>query len=308
VADLAGTLHALDAQGQPRWAVELGHTPMGTPAIGPDGTIYVVDRAAGLSAVAPDGTLRWRFQSSYRADGTSGPIVATDGTIYYTLIDGVQAVTATGESRWANGDRELNYLEIVPRLSADGSLVFLKNVAFSTTDGSLLGLDLVPDDAEFNDPTYFVGANGRNYYRSSHSALPWRIVEGGVATPGAITWEAQGNVVFFPSDSGATVEQTVWLLYSSDFADTRLVWIDNDGTLKNNLFFPLQETRAVAANADGTLTICGTRGPVRCAAYSPESAEPRWELQLEAGQIAGSALSAGRLYIALADGTLYAIE
>jgi hypothetical protein len=64
----------------------------------------------------------------------------------------------------------------------------------------------------------------------------------------------------------------------------------------------------VAANADGTITICGTRGPVRCAAYSPASDEPRWELQLEAGQIAGTAISDRRLYVALASGLLYGIE
>lgn len=312
VAGLGGTLHAVGPDGQARWSATLEAEPIGAPALGADGTIYVADRSAGLSAVSPDGEVRWRYQSSYRSEATSGPIVGPDGTIYYAVIDAVQAVTATGEGRWLGRDPELPYLEMLPRLSPDGQLVFLKSSAFSTTDGSQLPLGIVPEEPVFADPMVIVGADGRTYYRTEHRLVPWRRVEQGFAVQPAITWAA-GSVFFMPSDVGVAENGIAWMVYSTDFFDTRLVWLSSEGGQVGEAFFPLRSSRTIGAGEDGTLQLCGsTRNrTLQCGAFSPaQGEEPLWEVQVggPGAQATGGAVADGRVYIVTSEGRLYALE
>jgi peptide/nickel transport system permease protein len=313
VASLGGALRAVGADGSELWSAVVEGEPVGGPALAPDGTVYVADRQGGLSAFSPSGEPSWRFQSSYRSAGTSGPIVGPDGTIYYAVIDAVQAVTPEGAGRWVGRDQRLPYIELMtPRLSPDGAMVFLKDSAFSTADGSLLPLTIVADQPRFADPMLLVGADGRTYYRSEHSLIPWRRVEAGVAVQAAIGWPA-GTVLVLPSDVGVTAGGTAWMLYSTDFADTRLVWIDGQGRQLGETALQLRSGRAIAAAADGTLQICGSarNRSLRCAAYSPAAGEdPLWEVELGApGALAsGGAVVGDRVYVVTSDGGLFALE
>lgn len=313
VAGAGGQVVALGPDGAQRWSAALDRTPVGSPALGPDGTLYVADSEGGLSALSPDGgAVRWRFQSSYRNQATSGPIVGPDGTIYYTVIDGVQAVSPDGTGRWVGSDSRLPYLELVaPRLSPDGSLVFLKSSAFSTADGSLQRLTVVPDEQVFADPIFLVGADGRAYYRSEHRVIPWRRVEAGVAVQPALTWSAT-NTFFFPSDVGVTPGGLVWMIYTTDYADTRVVWLGADGRLAAERLLPLRSGRAVAVADDGTVQICGAGRNARlvCAALRPALDELLWEVDLgSAGALAsGGAAVEGAFYVVATDGILYALR
>lgn len=313
VAGSGGQVYALGPDGAQRWSVALDVQPVGAPALGPDGTLYIADSGGGLSALSPaDGARRWRFQSSYRNQATSGPIVGPDGTVYYTVIDAVQAVSPDGIGRWVGSDPSLPYLELVaPRLGPDGSLVFLKSSAFSTADGSLQALTVVPNEQVFADPSFLVGADGRAYYRSEHRVIPWRRVEAGVAVQPALTWGAT-NTIFFPSDAGATPGGVVWMLYTADYADTRLVWVGADGRLVAERLLPLRSGRAVAVAEDGTVQLCGAgrNTRLRCLALSPARDAPLWEVDLEAsGALAsGGAAVDGVLYVVTTDGVLYALK
>lgn len=312
VAGMGGRLYAIAPDGAQRWSSSLAGEPVGAPALGSDGTIYVVDRKGGLSAFAANGEPRWHFQSSYRPEGTSGPIVGPDGTIYYAVLDGVQAVSAAGEGRWVGSDRGLPYQELLPRLSPDASIVFLKSSAFSATDGSRLVLDIVPDEPVYAEPTFLTGADGRAYYRSEHRIIPWRPVEAGIAIQPALGWSAN-NVFFMPSDTGVTTAGIAWMLYTTEYADTRLVWIGPEGALLGESFFALRQSRAIATTPDGTILLCGSARNRRlnCAAYRPESGDtPLWQIELpDSGAIAlGGAVVDGRIYIATEEGKLVALE
>jgi ABC-type dipeptide/oligopeptide/nickel transport system permease subunit/outer membrane protein assembly factor BamB len=307
-----GVLLAVSPAGAELWRAPIDAEPIGAPALGPDGTLYVADRGAGLSAFGPAGEARWRFQSAYRPEATSGPVVGPDGTIYYTVVDGVQAVTPAGAGKWVGSDRDLPYENLLPRLSPDGALVFLKDVAFSTVDGSRQPITIVPDEARFVDSAFIVGADGRTYYRSSHSLFPWRRVEAGVAVQAPIGWAA-ANVLFPPADAGVTAAGAAWLLYSTEFADTRLIWLDGAGQQLGEAAAQLRGARALAVADDGAVQLCGTarNRTLRCLAFRPgPGAEPLWSLDLGAPgvQIRGGASVGGRLYIAADDGNLYAIE
>lgn len=289
-----------------------GAAGLSAPAVGPDGTIYVAEDNGALSAYNSAGDQLWRFVTSYRSEGTSGPIVGLNGAIYYAVVDAVQAVGPDGGGLWLGRNPDLPYQEILPRISPDGGLVFFKNTAFKADDGSLQPITVVPDEPKFADGAFLVGADGRTYYRSEHRIVPWRQVDAGVAVQPPLTWSAS-NAIFMPADAGITVGGTAWMLYSTTFADTRLVWVGADGRQIGEVFYPLREARAVAANDDDSLQICGMGRNRRliCAAFSPISGEePLWTLELgtSGNQLVGSAVANGRLYIVGSNGTLYSLQ
>jgi peptide/nickel transport system permease protein len=310
IATQGGALVALGPGGQVRWRAELPSPPFGSPAIGPDGTVYVADSAAGLAAYSPEGELRWRFQSSARREGTSGPVVGADGTIYYTILDRVQAVAPDGTARWVS-DASDNYIEAAPRLSPEGDVVFLKEMALSAADGARLPYALGGDGAEFSDPTFFVGADGGTYFRSGHAAIEWRRAGTGAEPLRVVSWDAARATTFFPADAGATRARTVWLLYSTPVADTRLIWIAPDGSLAGNLFFPQRRSRVMGVGDDATVYLCGERhgNQLECGAFAPTARQALWNVTLERGErVIGGALTGDRLFVATDNGVLYAIQ
>jgi len=95
-----GYLYAVDAQkGTLKWKV-MQFGAFSSPAIGPDGTIYVGSEAPRVWAIRPDGTIRWSFATS--AFVTSSPAIDSDGTIYIADQAGqVYAISPDGKLRWA---------------------------------------------------------------------------------------------------------------------------------------------------------------------------------------------------------------
>jgi hypothetical protein len=67
----------------PAWRVALPGAPgTSSPAIGPDGTIYVGTTNGHLVAVDPGGSLKWSVVTNRRGLPVRTPAVAADGTIY----------------------------------------------------------------------------------------------------------------------------------------------------------------------------------------------------------------------------------
>ena len=101
-----GTLYALTPAGDVRWQSALPADPVGAPALGivpaADGqqtsALYVTDKAGGLSAFTLDGEFLWRVKTKTGRRASSGPVVGGDGTIYYTVVDRVEAVSPGWET------------------------------------------------------------------------------------------------------------------------------------------------------------------------------------------------------------------
>jgi outer membrane protein assembly factor BamB len=71
-----------------------------SPAIGPDGTIYIGSHDFHLYAFTPAGVLKWKFLTLGLI--RSSPAVAADGTIYVGSFDGnLYAVTPEGQIKWS---------------------------------------------------------------------------------------------------------------------------------------------------------------------------------------------------------------
>ncbi len=157
-------LLALDAEGKLRWQHVLPSAPVGAPALDAEGRIYVVDTDRGLTAFGADGTQLWHYIAPDGPRPVSGPIVGRDGRIYFAQAARVRAVDATGSNLWLTQAGQ-NVLEQPPRLSLDGSQVFLTDRAFATADGAALPA-AVAGGAEFVLPLpgYVVGADGNVYF------------------------------------------------------------------------------------------------------------------------------------------------
>jgi outer membrane protein assembly factor BamB len=82
------------------WSVTTGGPIVGSPTVGPDGTVFVGSHDGKLYAVAPDGAVRWTFTTGDRVWST--PAVADSGTVYIGSDDDhLYAIHGgTGELVW----------------------------------------------------------------------------------------------------------------------------------------------------------------------------------------------------------------
>jgi outer membrane protein assembly factor BamB len=122
---LDGYLYALSADGDHEWSVNLGEKVWSSPAIGADGTIYI--GARGIHALDATGRRRWNFEGAFPpADVLSTPLVAGDGSIYFSGSDGrVWAVSVDGRPKWDYQTR--NRLFTSPAIGLDGTVYAASN-------------------------------------------------------------------------------------------------------------------------------------------------------------------------------------
>jgi len=142
---LAGYLHAVAPDGQVRWRLDLGG-PLGEPAIGADGTIYV-SSGQRLYAVRSDATMAWTYTYGGTSPDTSaGPssfaiAIGSDGTLHTWAQGAVEAVSPVGARLWRapfTGVTSTHELAV----GVDGSVMYGEDgtgsiYALSPSDGSV---------------------------------------------------------------------------------------------------------------------------------------------------------------------------
>jgi len=100
-------LYSLRPDGKTNWVLALnfmsnnqvGSICVSSPAIGPDGSIYVATRDRRLYAISPTGTTNWT--ASLGAQAFSSPAVGPDGAIYLGAEDNkLHAFDPAGREKW----------------------------------------------------------------------------------------------------------------------------------------------------------------------------------------------------------------
>ncbi|HSF82357.1 MAG TPA: PQQ-binding-like beta-propeller repeat protein [Anaerolineales bacterium] len=310
IANLDGLLIALNPDGSEVWRRELPDIPVKTPALGVDGEIYVADQSGGLTAFDSDGNLLWVFSPRGGREATSGPIVASNGMIYYTRVDTIQAVSPAGDALWQAAVLD-RYIEVPPVLSAGESFLFMYEAALAAESGAPLALEgLEISQLQFTSPAFFIGADAQTYFRTAHSVYGWRSTASGVEVDPAISWDPQGQVLIFPYDQGATPDGMVWLFYTGDFFDTRLVWLDKESKVTGNYRSTDRQSAIIGIDQELSVFMCSSNFGINanCQALSRDSNTPAWKLEMGEGlRVVGGALAPDRLYLAVDRGTLYAI-
>ena len=140
VASSSGRLYSLTPLGALRWSVPAVGGD-GGPSIGPDGTVYV-GRDNRVTAVAPDGTIRWTFVDSGQSV-MAGPTVGPDGNIYVVFdIGGLGAVALSpaGQLLWSNPGNPtfLEYGQLGAEIVFDSESLYVAFDEFGVAPTSML--------------------------------------------------------------------------------------------------------------------------------------------------------------------------
>ncbi len=107
------------APGDVLWTFDTLDVVQSSPALAPDGTIYIGSHDGSLYAVNPDGSQKWRFRTA--ASIPSSPVVAADGTIYIGSLDRtLYALTPGGRIKWLLSPR--SSIAATPALGHDGDI------------------------------------------------------------------------------------------------------------------------------------------------------------------------------------------
>jgi outer membrane protein assembly factor BamB len=166
--DAKGTLYALrppasGVEARVAWSVDLGPgRTTSSPALGPDGTLYVVNQLGRLAAVAPDGRVRWALQVGPALKAT--PALGYDGALYVPSLDGkLYAVGTRADEAWVKWTFDFGQ-----HLGPTPLLVDKAPPAGADARGSGASAAVGPDG------TVYVGANNSNFYAvTGDGKLKW---------------------------------------------------------------------------------------------------------------------------------------
>ncbi len=204
--------------GEALWTFETHDVIQSSPALAPDGTIYVGSHDGSLYALNPDGTKKWQFRTA--ANIPSSPVVATDGTIYIGSLDRtLYALTPGGRIKWLISPR--SPIAATPALGHQGDI-------------------------------YVATAFNRLYAISPNGSKRWEFNAGGnlvsspLVTPG-------GNICFGCQDGRLYAidakGDATWSFQAGDKINSSPA-LDEDGTI----YFGSFDGKLYAIHSDGTKT------------------------------------------------------
>jgi outer membrane protein assembly factor BamB/subtilisin family serine protease len=193
-----------------RWAISSTDALDCSPAVAPNGTIYIGGDNDMLYAVNPDGSSQWTYTATGSFDSSSVAI-ADDGTVYAGCLDGyLYALSPTGALQWkyAVTGAGTNGVACSPAVAADGTIYF-KDTASTlyalSPAGTLKWTAAVPGGSYAAptvaaDGTVYIGSDdgmggGELYAFSATGGSKWAF-NAGNAVYTAAALDSAGNLYF----------------------------------------------------------------------------------------------------------------
>jgi outer membrane protein assembly factor BamB len=189
-------LYRLNLHGDVLWFVQLSSSPLGFPAIGADGVLYIEGHGPPvLFAIGPEGRQRWAVRLNSRLLGS--PVVDGAGIIYLCDASTVKALLPNNQTKWyVQADCNSG-----PVLAADG--------------------------------TIYLGMNSREPGRNPHATslaaftadgqLKWKIEINGtvrdapaIAADGTIFFTTDKGFAYAVSDAGTPPMESPWPRFQHD--------------------------------------------------------------------------------------------
>ena len=250
--------------GKPRWVFKASERIVSTPALGPDGTIYVSALDQQLFAVSPSGKKRWSFKTSDLV--VSSPATAIDGTVYVASRDGyLHSVKPSGTRNWKFGTQ--GAIDSSPTLSHDGTIYIASHdggLYAISPEGKRLWVYRAHD--KFQRSTPAMGPGGVIFVASADGVVH------AVTPQGKKKWtfRAKGRITSSPATDAD------WTVYIGSW-DGKLYAISRQGSLKWTFTTggPILSTPLVAP--DGTILIGSDDGVFR--AVDPRTGSERWKFK-----------------------------
>ncbi|MCE5249578.1 PQQ-binding-like beta-propeller repeat protein [bacterium] len=263
-----------------------------SPAIGPDGTVYIGSWDNCLYAVNPDGTTGWTYKTT--AGISSSPVIGPDGAIYACSFNSyVYAINREGSLRWKYVSRAPIFSS--PAVGEDGS------VYFATTDRDLIALN---SDGSFkwqfwvgdlihSSPS--TGKDGTIYFGA------WNSILYAVTPEGKSRWSFQADA---PIDSSPAIGEDGTIYFGC--MDNRVYAIHPDGSLLWTYGTEGYVDSSPSLGADGTIYVGSWD---TCLYAINHNGTLLWKFKT-GGKIESSpAVGAdGIVYIGSDDGCLYAVD
>lgn len=292
-----------------QWDTESDASICGTPAIGPDGNIYVTVGIGGMSyiwvaerlfCISPQGSMLWKSQELDHSAAGDQPVIGSDGTIYVVGYYKLYAFNPNGTLKWEwttpeDGDPYPHAQICGPTLGADGTIYtvhcgggnYKRHLFAINPNGTLKWA--YSTDSIFGLSGITIGKNGEVY--------------------GSLgSWAAYENypIYAFNPDNGSILWQSVGLGYSVNQAGMA---VGSDGTI----YVPLIG-KLVALNPNGTvkwehdmatpgIPSIGTDGSIYAFGVNgglhalTSSGAPKWSIENGVSGAHGVAIDA--------DGTIY---
>lgn len=177
-----------------------------TPAVAPDGTIYVGTFHGDFMAYTPEGSVKWSFKTGLEIK--SSPAVADDGTVYFGSRDRkFYAFSPAGKLKWTFATGA--WVDSSPAIAADGVVYFggWDKFFYALNPGGSLkwklcvGAIVDSSPAIAADGTIYFGAHDKKLYAlHPDGTVRWTFPTGGaVVSSPAI---AADGAVYFSSVDG----------------------------------------------------------------------------------------------------------
>lgn len=268
------TTFALGAEGELKWRYEMGGSVWSSPAIGPDGTIYIGAIVSGagdyIYAINPDGSLKWRSDNEIRVG--SALAVGSDGSIYACVYMGfLCALKPDGTENWRFERYDMEYAS--PAIASDGSIIcwLTDDVCSVSPEGELNwtsyanpGLTGVYSSPVIEkDGTIYVGVTGNDWYGvwmyaiGPDSTKKWEKIiqgEGFLEVTESSAIDSDGTVYFGTPPFLYAVNPDGSIKWKSDtiYASRSSPAIAPDGTI----YLGSEFNALYAINPDGTTKWC----------------------------------------------------
>jgi hypothetical protein len=182
-------VYALSPDGGLKWSIPGGDNS-DSPAIGPDGTIYIpsFDSSEGhyLCAVNADGTVRWR--RAVQGPASDSPAIAADGTIY-VAAGLLYAFAPDGAQLWYVPTN--NFTGYSPAVGPGGN-IYIRDFNYRYLNaldpsGHLIWRVLQDDGAHTLATVPAIDAKGTLYYCVSNSICA-------ISPAGQVIWVVYGGI------------------------------------------------------------------------------------------------------------------
>jgi hypothetical protein len=241
--DTPTTLYALRApsggtQPQVAWSADLGPGQAGgptgnSPTVGPDGTVYALSGGGRLSAIAPNGSVRWSVPAGPAVKVS--PALGADGTVYTASLDGklyaISPPSGSGEQGSITWTFDFGqHLGPTPLVSQP---VTAPPQRGQDAVGSAASATIGPDG------TIYIGANNSNFYAIDPGGQQKWLFEAerelaGIWTTAALSPDA--STLYFGANKGGIYalntrdgsQQWRFDIFASVYSSPAL---DNQGTL-----------------------------------------------------------------------------
>jgi outer membrane protein assembly factor BamB len=231
-----------------------------TPAVGPDGTIYVGSMSGRLFAFNPDGSEKWRYPSSGVVGSViSSPVVGSNGVVYFGSDDGkVYGINASSGAQDYVSSNLVGSVRGSPVIGAGGKVyIGAENSKFYGFSPSLSKLWEFTMGGPISYGRPPVSASGIIYisHRDNTSGRLYAIdpAKRELATPPAFpaTGEWQFNIID-GNERMAGIDPDTGMIYTNS-GGTKIIALRPDGTQAWEFVFDADMDSSPVVGPDGTV-------------------------------------------------------